>query len=364
LRNKKSAGADISSIRDDRRSQHLISNGVSRILLAHGDGGKLMHQLINNLFKKKFHNEILNELGDSAVIKLPSCKNSKISFTTDSYVVNPLFFPGGDIGKLAVCGTINDLAVTGATPLYISCGFIIEEGLEYKILEKITDSMAKIAGQENVKIVTGDVKVVEKNSADKLFINTSGIGIIKHNIKISDKKIVAGDKVIISGAIGEHGLAILNARGGFDFKSNIKSDCASLCGLIKKMLTASKNIKFMRDPTRGGLATTLNEIVDGENFGILINEESIPIKKEVRAMCEILGFDPLYMANEGKIVAIVSNKDAALVLETMRRHPLGKNSRIIGEIVSTPKQKVLLTTKIGGFRIIDMLTSSQLPRIC
>ncbi len=351
-------------IRDDRRFKRLISNGASRILLAHGDGGKLMHQLINNLFKKKFHNEILNQLGDSAVIKLPPCKNSKISFTTDSYVVNPLFFPGGDIGKLAVCGTINDLAVMGATPLYISCGFIIEEGLKYEILEKITDSMAKIARQENVKIVTGDVKVVEKNSADKLFINTSGIGIIKNNIKISDKTIVAGDKVIISGAIGEHGLAILNARGSFDFNSNIKSDCASLCGVIKKMLSVSKNIKFMRDPTRGGLAATLNEIADGADFGILINEESVPIKKEVRAMCEILGFDPLYMANEGKVVAVVSKKDADVILKAMKRHPLGRNSQIIGEIVNAPKQKVIAKTKIGGTRIIEMPTSSQLPRIC
>ncbi|MFH1548559.1 MAG: hydrogenase expression/formation protein HypE [Candidatus Omnitrophota bacterium] len=347
MRNKKNKDADI-----------------SRILLAYGDGGKLTHQLINNLFKKKFNNKILNELGDSAVIQLPLCKNSKLAFTTDSYVVNPLFFPGGDIGKLAICGTINDLAVTGAIPLYISCGFIIEEGLEYEILEKITESMAKIAKQENVKIVTGDVKVVEKNSADKLFINTSGIGIIKQNIKISNKKIVAGDKVIISGAIGEHGLAILNARGGFDFKSNVKSDCASLCSLIKKMLAVSKNIKFMRDPTRGGLATTLNEIVDVQSFGILVNEESVPIKKEIRAMCEILGFDPLYMANEGKVVAVVSKKDADVILKAMKRHPLGRNSQIIGEIINTPKRKVIVKTKIGGTRIIEMPASSQLPRIC
>ncbi len=247
-----------------------------------------MHQLIEGLFRKKFNNEILNELGDSAVIKSLPPKNSKLSFTTDSYVVNPLFFPGGDIGKLAVCGTINDLAVTGAKPLYISCGFIIEEGLEYEILEKITDSMAKIARKENVKIVTGDVKVVEKNSADKLFINTSGIGVIDKNIKLSKNKIVPGDKIIVNGSIGEHGLAILSARGEFDFQSKIKSDCASLSGLIKKMLTTSKNIKFMRDPTRGGLATTLNEIVEGMDFGISINEESIPIKEEVKAMCEIL----------------------------------------------------------------------------
>lgn len=323
-----------------------------------------MHKLIGELFRKKFSNEILDELGDSAIVEISARKNSKISFTTDSYVVNPLFFPGGDIGKLAVCGTINDLAVSGAKPLYISCGFIIEEGLEYKILEKITDSIAKTAKKENVKIVTGDVKVVEKNSADKLFINTSGIGIIDGNIKISKESIKPSDKIIISGSIGEHGLAILCARGGFDFSGSIKSDCAPLGGLIQKILSVSRDIKFMRDPTRGGLAVTLNEVVQEMDFGILLNEETLPIKKEVKAMCEILGFDHLYMANEGKVVVVVSNRDAPLVLKAMRRHPFGKNSRIIGEIVKTPKQRVLLKTKIGGLRLIDMPTSSQLPRIC
>ena len=346
------------------RNKKSASANISRVLLAHGDGGKLMHQLIEGLFKKKFSNEILNELSDSAVIKSFLPKNSKLSFTTDSYVVNPLFFPGGDIGKLAICGTINDLAVTGARPLYISCGFIIEEGLEYNILEKITDSMAKVVREENVKIVTGDVKVVEKGSADKLFINTSGIGVIDKNINLSKRTIVAGDKIIVSGSIGEHGLAILSARGEFDFQSKIKSDCATLYSLIKKMLATSPNIKFMRDPTRGGLATTLNEIVEGMDFGISINEEDVPIKEEVKAMCEILGFDPLYMANEGKVVAVVSKKDADAILRTMRRHPLGKYSQIIGEIIQTPKQKVISKTKIGGTRIIEMLTSAQLPRIC
>ncbi len=346
------------------RTRKSASGNIDRILLAHGDGGKLMHQLIEEFFRRKFSNKILNELGDSAVIKISPRKNSKFSFTTDSYVVNPIFFPGGDIGKLAVCGTVNDLAVMGARPLYISCGFIIEEGLEYEILEKITNSMARTAQKSNVKIVTGDIKVVEKNSADKLFINTSGIGVIDGNVKISKKMIGPSDKIIVSGSIGEHGLAILCARGGFGFHSRIKSDCAPLGGLIQKMFGVSKNIKFMRDPTRGGLAVTLNEIVEGMDFGILLNEDILPIRKEVKAICEILGFDPLYMANEGKVVVIVSSKDAALVLKTMRRHPLGKNSRIIGEIVPTPKQKVLLKTKIGSSRIIDMPTASQLPRIC
>lgn len=333
------------------------------ILLAHGDGGKLMHQLINELFKKKFSNEILDELGDSAVIKSLS-PNSKLSFTTDSYVVNPIFFPGGNIGKLAVCGTINDLAVSGAQPLYISCAAIIEEGLEYDVLEKITESIAKVAKKEKVKIVTGDFKVVEKNSADKIFINTSGIGVVNKNVNLSKDRIKVGDKIIINGTIGDHGLAVLSAREEFDFESEIKSDCASLYGLVEKIMKASQNIKFMRDPTRGGLATTLNEIVEGMNFGIIIDEESIPVKNEVKALCEILGFEPLYMANEGKVVAVVGSEKADAIIEAMRKHPLGKNSRIIGEIIKNPKQKVTSKTKIGSTRIIDMLTGSQLPRIC
>lgn len=334
------------------------------ILLAHGDGGKLMHHLISELFKKKFNNEILNELSDSAVIKTSISKNFKLSFTTDSYVVNPIFFPGGDIGKLAVCGTVNDLAVCGAKPLYLSCGFIVEEGLGYEVLEKIVNSMAKTAKKAKVNIVTGDFKVVEKNSADKLFINTSGIGIVERNINLSKKLIKPSDKVIVNGSLGEHGLAILCARKEFNFSSGVKSDCAALGGFIQKILDVSKNIKFMRDPTRGGLAVTLNEIVEREDFGILLDEKSVPIKREVKAMCEILGFDSLYMANEGKVVIVVSSKDADKVLKVIRRHPLGKNSCVIGEIVRTPKQKVLMKTKIGGSRIIDMPSFSQLPRIC
>jgi hydrogenase expression/formation protein HypE len=346
------------------RNKKSKSGNIKKILLAHGDGGKLMRQLIDELFRKKFNNEILSELGDSAVIKSIPSKDSKLCFTTDSYVVNPLFFPGGDIGKLAICGTINDLAVTGAKPLYISCGAIVEEGLEYDILERITDSMAKIARKENVKIVTGDIKVVEKGNADKLFLNTSGIGVINKSLALSKNKIIPGDRVIVNGSIGEHGLAILSAREDFNFQSKIKSDCASLYSLIKNMLSASQNIKFMRDPTRGGLATTLNEIVEGIDFGISIDEESIPIKKEVKALCEILGFDPLYMANEGKVVVVVANKDADTLLKAMRRHKLGKDSQIIGEVIKSPKQKVIAKTKIGGTRIIEMLTGNQLPRIC
>ena len=344
-----------------------------KILLAHGGGGRLMHELVEGLFKKKFSNEILDELGDSAVIKSFPSKDSYLCFTTDSYTVNPLFFPGGDIGKLAICGTINDLAVMGVKPLFISAGFIIEEGLDYEILAKITQSMAEVVAQEGVKVVTGDVKVVEKNSADKLFINTSGIGIGARSVNLSKKEIVPGDKVIISGPIGEHGLAILAARGDFDFQTEIISDCAPLTDLIQKIinlwLSASQSaavcrIKFMRDPTRGGLATTLNEVVSGMDFGISIYEKDIPIREEVNAACELLGFDSLYMANEGRVVVVLAGGDAEPVLETMRNHPLGKGSQIIGEIIKEPKEKVIMKTKIGGSRIIDMLVGDQLPRIC
>lgn len=344
-----------------------------KILLAHGGGGKLMHELVEGLFKEKFSNEILDELTDSAVIKSLPSKDSYLCFTTDSYIVNPLIFPGGDIGKLAICGTINDLAVMGAKPLFISTGFIIEEGLDYELLEKITQSMAEIAAQEGVKIVTGDLKVVEKNCADKLFINTSGIGVGDRRVNLSKKEIVPGDKVIINGPIGEHGLAILAARGDFDFQAEIVSDCVPLTDLIQKVVnllqSASQSaeirgIKFMRDPTRGGLATTLNEVVSGMNFGIKIFEEDIPVKEEVKALCEIIGFDPLYVANEGKVMIIAAEEDTEVILEMMRDHPLGKGSQIIGQIIESPKEKVIMKTKIGGSRIIDMLVGDQLPRIC
>jgi hydrogenase expression/formation protein HypE len=348
------------------RGELLGMENREKILLAHGSGGKLMHSLIKEVFQKHFSNEILDELSDSAVIKLPPSPkgDSRLCFTTDSYVVKPLFFPGGDIGKLAICGTINDLAVVGAKPLYISCGFIIEEGLDWEVLEKITESMARVAAGERVKIVTGDVKVVERNSADKLFINTSGIGIRNEGVNLSQQAILPGDKIIINGTIGDHGLAVLAARGQFDFQTEIVSDCAPLSDLIASIIQGSKNIKFMRDPTRGGIATVLNEIVSGMDFGVEIFEKDIPLKEQVKALCEILGFDPLYVANEGKVVVVASGEDAELVLELMRQHPLGRESQIIGEVVETPKGKVIMRTKIGGTRIIDMLVSEQLPRIC
>lgn len=332
----------------------------SKITMAHGSGGKLMHDLIKKLFLQKFDNPILSSLSDSAIINL---NGNPIAFTTDSYVVNPIFFPGGDIGKLAVCGTINDLAVVGANPLYLSCSVVIEEGFEYELLEKIIDSMKVTAEKAGVEIVTGDTKVVERGKGDKIFINTSGIGIIEKE-DLSVENIKVGDKIILNGSIGEHGIAVLSERAELGLDVNIESDCAPLNDLIQSVIKISNKVKFMRDPTRGGLATVLNEIVENRNFGIILEEEKILVKEEVKAVCEILGFDPLYIANEGKVVIIAGAEDAEKIVEVMRRHPLGKDTHIIGEIVGEPEGLVCMKTRSGGTRIVDMLVGEQLPRIC
>jgi hydrogenase expression/formation protein HypE len=340
---------------------------MKTVTLAHGSGGKLMHQMIDELFRKRFDNELLDELGDSALIDLKNVEGEdafSISFTTDSYVVKPIIFPGGDIGKLAVCGTINDLAVTGAIPKYISCSVIIEEGLGVDVLERIVDSMQGVAFSEGVKIVTGDLKVVEKGGADKIFINTSGIGVRRNNLRFSKERIAPGDRILINGTIGDHGAAIIVARGEFDLNMTVSSDCSPLTGLIRSFLQNSDEIKFMRDPTRGGLASTLNEIVDGMDFGILLHENKIPIKGQVKAMCEILGLDPVYIGNEGKVVVVVSENVTESVLERMKNHPLGIESALIGEVVDQPKGKVFMKTEVGGTRIVDMMVGDQLPRIC
>jgi hydrogenase expression/formation protein HypE len=330
-----------------------------KILLSHGSGGTAMSSLIKELMQKKFDNPILNELNDSAILKLSGEK--KLCFTTDSYVVNPLFFPGGDIATLAINGTVNDLSVMGANPLYISCSFILEEGLDWDLLDKITTSMAKAARKADVQIVTGDTKVVEKGSADKIFINTSGIGILKKDLILSKNKIKAGDKIIINGEIGSHGLAVMSIRK--NFKTDIKSDCAPLWQLIDSALSVG-GVNFMRDPTRGGVAAVLCEIANMSNFGIQIKEESLPIHENVSSFSEILGLDPLYIANEGKIIAVVAREKASSILSKMKKHPLGKESAIIGEITKENKRRVVLETIIGGTRIIDRLVGDQLPRIC
>jgi len=332
-----------------------------KILLSHGSGGRLSQQLIKELFLKKFDNSILEKLGDSAIFEQ---KNIRWAFSTDSYVIKPLFFPGGDIGKLAVSGTINDLAVTGATPLFLSCALIIEEGLQLSILEKIISSMKETATRANVQIITGDTKVVEHGSADGLFINTSGVGIVTTQENLSPQRIKVNDRIIINGTIGDHSIATLSKREEFDFQTEIKSDCAPLNDLIDKIIPACPGLRMMRDPTRGGLATVLNEVASEQSFAIELWEEKIPIREEVISICEILGFDPLYLANEGKVVFIVKHKEADKLLAMARAHPLGKESHIIGKVVSEPKGKVYLRTEIGSRRVIDVLTGDQLPRIC
>jgi hydrogenase expression/formation protein HypE len=332
-----------------------------KISLGHGSGGKLTHDLIKNLFLKKLDNPILAELTDAAIIELDK---KRFAFTTDSYVVKPLFFPGGDIGRLAIFGTVNDLAVMGAKPLFISCGLIIEEGFDYASLEKVIDSIEEAKEIAGIEVITGDTKVVEKGGADGLFVNTSGIGEILDGVKLSVRNIKVGDKIILNGPIADHGISILSSREGFEFESEITSDCAPLNELILKILAASDGVRFMRDPTRGGLATTLNEIVEGTNFGILIDEEKVPLREPVRAACELLGLDPFYIGNEGKVAVVIDRKEAESICGLMREHPLGKESQIIGEITEGPKGKVCLKTATGGTRVLDMLIADQLPRIC
>ena len=332
----------------------------NKILLGHGSGGRLTHELIKTMFLRKFNNPILKELSDSAFIKYKEC----IAFTTDSFVVSPLFFPGGDIGKLSICGTINDLVMLGAVPEYISLGMIIEEGLDLEILEKITDSISKTAKKEGVVIATGDLKVVENGAADKVFINTSGIGRIIKNRRLCAKNIASKDKIILTSVIGCHGLAVLAKRNELDMGFDIKSDCCALSGLLIPVLKESNAIKFMRDPTRGGVATTLNEIAKAAGLGIEIWEDKIPLSAQVRAASELLGIDPLYIANEGCALIVVDPNAAEKLLRRIKEHKLGRNGQIIGSVVSEHKEEVVLNTSFGTQRIVDMLTSEPLPRIC
>lgn len=333
------------------------------ILLGHGSGGKLSHDLIAGIFLASFDNDTLGALTDSAVVDL---SKQKLAFTTDSFVVDPVFFPGGDIGKLAVAGTVNDLAVSGAKPLYMSSAFILEEGFPISSLETIVRSMKDEADRAGIKIVTGDTKVVHKGKCDKIFINTSGIGTleIKHAPISTGAGIQAGDKIIINGAIADHGMSVLAAREFLNIRSNIQSDCASLNHMIQDVLTFTDKVRFMRDATRGGLATVLAELAECSEFGIMVDESLIPVNENVRGMCELLGYDPLYVANEGKVVMIAANDVADQIVEILRKHPEGKRSSIIGSIEKEYSGKAWLQTSIGGKRILDMLAGEQLPRIC
>ena len=331
-----------------------------KILLAHGSGGRLAHQLVTEGFVRAFNNPRLAKLDDSAVFDL----KGNLAFTTDSYVISPIFFPGGDIGKLAVCGTVNDLAMSGAKPLYLSLSFIIEEGLPQSDLNRIVASIQKSAREAEVEIVTGDTKVVNRGSADKLFINTAGIGIIPDGVDISGSNARPGDKVILSGTIGDHGIAVLSQREGLSFTTRLESDCAPLANMVAEMLSVNSNIHCLRDPTRGGLATTLNELATQSKVGIRIEEDKIPVREEVIGACEMLGLDPIYIANEGKLVAIVPTEDAESILDIMRSNCYGAKTAIIGEATTEHLGRVVMKTSLGTSRILDMLVGDPLPRIC
>jgi len=332
-----------------------------KILLAHGSGGKLSHDLVSEILLPRFSNPFLEPLDDSARI---TNQEGPLAFTTDSYVINPLFFPGGDIGKLAVCGTVNDLSMIGAVPSHLSLSLIIEEGFPIELLKRIMSSVRDTAQVASVSIVTGDTKVVEHGAADQLFINTSGIGWIRRGVHLSGLNARPTDKVLVSGFLGDHEIAVLSQREGFGFQGDLISDCAPLNGLAGSMLEVCPSIRCLRDPTRGGLATTLNEIAARSGVGIVLEEAKIPVRESVRGTCELLGLDPLYLANEGKLIAICPPEEAEKVLAAMRAHPLGTDAEIIGQVTEENPRRVILQTLIGGHRILDMLTGAQYPRIC
>ena len=331
------------------------------VLLGHGSGGKLSAELIRDVFLPSLENPVLARLDDQAVVNI---NGQRLALTTDSFVVKPLFFPGGDIGSLAVHGTVNDLAMGGATPLFLSAAFIIEEGFSIAELRRIVASMHRAAAAADVQVVTGDTKVVEKGKGDGIFINTTGIGVVPDGIDLSADRARPGDKVLLSGSIGEHGIAILAQREGLEFETAIESDSAALHTLVRDMIETTRAIRCMRDPTRGGVSSTLNEIAQQSRVGIELQERSIPIREEVRGACELLGLDPLYVANEGKLIAIVAPEAATALLQTMRHHSLGAEAKIIGTVTETNRGLVTMRTPLGTTRIVDMLAGDQLPRIC
>lgn len=341
-----------------------------KVLLDHGSGGKISHSMMSDLILPLFNNPALAMLDDGAALDMgKDIVGKKIAFSTDTYVVDPIFFPGGNIGDLAVNGTVNDVAMCGANPLYLSVGLIIEEGLPIDDLEKILKTMAKAAKKAGVAIVTGDTKVVPKGKADKIFINTSGVGIIPENINVSGANAKAGDKIIISGSIADHGITILSSREDLKMSSDIKTDSAALNHMVKAIIDSKNEIHVLRDPTRGGLGTTLNEIAVQSNVAIKIKENAIPVKGAVTGMCELLGFDPLYIANEGKLIAFAPAESAEQILEIIKKQEFGQDACIIGEVLhensgDEKKGKVYMETLIGGTRVVDMLTGEQLPRIC
>jgi hydrogenase expression/formation protein HypE len=334
---------------------------TDKILLDHGSGGKMSHQLTEDMMLPIFANPMLSELNDGAIFEI---KGRRFAFSTDTYTVDPIFFPGGSIGDLAVYGTVNDIAMCGATPLYLSVGLIIEESFPMMDLEIIIKEMGKAAVNAGVTVVTGDTKVVPKGAADKIFINTSGLGVIPYQVKVGSTEARAGDIIILSGSIAEHGISVFIQREGMTFESTVASDTAPLNHMVDKIFSVSKDIHVLRDPTRGGVGTALNEIAGQSKVGIKIFEEKIPLKNQVAGICELLGFDPLYIANEGKLLAFVAPDHADKVLAAIQSDDLGKNAAVIGEVVADYPGQVFMQTRIGGMRVVDMLTGEQLPRIC
>jgi hydrogenase expression/formation protein HypE len=334
---------------------------TDKILLDHGSGGKISHRLIKDMMLPIFDNPILAELNDGAIFDL---RGMRFALSTDSYTVDPIFFPGGNIGDLAINGTVNDIAMCGATPIYLSVGLIIEEGFPITDLGKILNEMGKAAQKAGVTVITGDTKVVPKGAVDKIFINTSGIGLIPEDINVASHHARLGDKIILSGTMADHGITIVTQREGLSFETPLSSDTAPLNHMVKEMFSASNDIHVLRDPTRGGVGTALNEIAEQSEVGIKIYEENIPLTSAVAAACELLGFDPLYLANEGKLLAFVTYEQSEVVLAAMRANPYGNAATIIGEVVDEYPGKVFMQTRIGGRRIVDMLAGEQLPRIC
>jgi len=339
----------------------LPLSDYQEIVLAHGSGGKLSQQLIQKIVLPQFRNELLEPLHDGAIFSL---NGVRLAFSTDCFVVSPIFFPGGDIGSLAVHGTVNDIAMCGARPLYLSAGFILEEGTSMEDFRRVVSSMRDSAAAAGIALITGDTKVVDRGKADKIFVNTTGIGVVPEGVNIHPGRAQAGDKIIVSGEIAVHGIAIMSVREGLEFETQIASDTAALNDLVDAILTTSPDVHVFRDPTRGGITSALSEIAQTARVGIRLDESQIPISEEVKGACEILGLDPLYVANEGKLLAIVSKEAAATVLSSMRAHPLGAKAAIIGEVTNDHPGFVTMKTRIGGTRVVDMLSGEQLPRIC
>ena len=341
------------------------NTNYDRVVLGHGSGGTLTADLIQHLFLPAFQNPVLAEMEDQAVVRLEEGNPSpRIAITTDSYVVRPLFFPGGDIGQLAVYGTVNDLAVGGARPLFLTAAFILEEGLLLEDLQRIVHSMREACRTVGIQLVTGDTKVVDRGKGDKAFITTTGVGIVPEDCQLSMNQAQPGDRILVSGTIGDHGMAITSVREGLEFETELKSDVAPLHELTQVMLSACPSLRWMRDPTRGGVASVLNELVEGRSIGAQLDESSLPIRPEVQAACEMLGLDPLYVANEGKLIAIVSAEESDSLLKVLRAHPLGENAACIGNIVADRPGLVTLRSTLGGERMVTRLMGEQLPRIC